>query len=194
MRKFFQKRTTCRQCSAKLSGENLRLGFCDGCAEREVKKLQKRIRNASIGSVAILAVLLLLRHYACTASYIGEYGELIVPIWAFALRLKPESFYGIMYPSSISGFLIPILIVFAPFSSLVQIDYKTHRHSAEQQLSGGDPLVYRYAIQSNQQRTDDVGLFIFSVCLAVVSGPFFFVYRLYKWRQLSGYLKKKQES
>ena len=70
-----------------------------------------------------------------------------------------------------------------------EFGYKTYRHDAERQLSGGDPLVYSQVIRSNNQRMDDVGIFIIQTLIALVSGPFFLIYRLYQWRRLSGYLK-----
>lgn len=186
---ILRRRTRCRRCQAPLEGENLRIGCCDGCVAAEERELKKRIQKSLVGGVVLVVLLLAARHYACSAWYMGEYGEVIVPVWTFVLRFKPERFEAIMHPSALYGGLMLLYAFCLPFSSFVKLEYQTHRHEAEKQLSGGDPLVYHQVVQFNNQRTDDVGMFIISFLIALVSGPFSFVYKLYQWRQMSGYLK-----
>lgn len=55
----------------------------------------------------------------------------------------------------------------------MKFEYRTHRHEAKKQLSGGDPLVYHQAVRFNNQRMDDVGMFIIQTLIALAFGPFF---------------------
>lgn len=188
---ILRKRTRCRRCQAPLEGETLRIGFCDGCVEAETRKLKKRMQKSLAIGAALVIFLLAARQYACSVWYTGEYGEAVIPVWCFALRLKQEWFETIMYPSALGGGLMLLYVFCLPFSSYVEFGYKTYRHDAEKQLSTGDPRVYGQVMHSSGQRMDDVGIFIAATLLALVSGPFFFVYRLYQWRELSGYLRRR---
>lgn len=187
---IFKRSTRCKRCQEPLEGENLKIGFCGRCAEAEFKKLKKRILK-SLAKGAVLVILALAAwRYACSGWYTGEYGEVVIPLWAWVIKLKPEKLESILHPSLLRGGLVLLYVFCLPFSSYVDFGYKTYRHDAEQRLSGGDPLVYRQVLQSNSQRMDDVGIFIIQTLIALVSGPFFLIYRLYQWRQLSGYLKR----
>jgi len=186
---IFKSSPRCRMCQEPLEGENLRIGLCDRCAEAEFKELKKRILKSLAGGAALVILVLAARRYACSSWYTGEYGEVVIPLWAWAIKLGPEKFESIMYPSLLYGGFVLLYAFCLPFSSYVEFGYKTYRHEAEQRLSGGDPLVYSQVIRSNNQRMDDVGIFIIQTLIALVSGPFFLIYRLYQWRRLSGYLK-----
>lgn len=188
---FFKRRTRCRRCQEALEGENLKIGCCDRCVEAEFRELKKRIPKSLAGGVVLLILVLAARHYACSSWYTGEYGEVVIPLWAWVLKLKPEKFESLMYPSLLRGSFVLLYVFCLPFSSYVEFGYKTYRHEAEQRLSGGDPLVYRQVISSSGQRMDDVGIFIIQTLVALVSGPFFLIYRLHQWRQMSKYLKSR---
>lgn len=95
---------------------------------------------------------------------------------------------GLSVPARI---LIAAFCFCAPFSSFVKIEFKTFRDQAERNLYKTDAISGSMAASSNQQRTDEAGIFIMSVMISAVSGPYFFVYRLYKLCQLINYNKKQ---
>lgn len=101
-----------------MEGENLKIGCCDRCVEAETKERKKQLQKSLIGGTAMVILLLAARHYACSNWYKGDYGEVIVPLWAFVLRFKPERFEAIMYPSALYGGLM-LLYAFAFHSVLL---------------------------------------------------------------------------
>ena len=166
--KIFKRSTRCKRCQEPLEGENLKFGFCDRCVEAEFKKLKKQVWKSLAGGAALVILVLAARHYACSNWYAGEYGEVMIPLWAWVIRLKPEKFKLLLHPSLLRGGFLLLYVFCLPFSSYVEFGYKTYRHDAERQLSGGDPLVYSQVIRSNNQRMDDVGIFIIQTLIALV--------------------------
>lgn len=184
----------CVSCYKPLPEEGRTIGLCGECATREIAKLKKRMKVSLAVSVVLLLIVFAVRFYVCTHYFIGDYGEVIVPAFFGTMMFNVKSFQRIFYPTFLSGTLFLAFCFFAPFSSFVNIEYNTYRHKAEQQLYKTDPFGGMTVASANKQRTDDAGLFIVSVMLSVISGPYFFVRRVYKLRQLSNYVRRLSES
>lgn len=106
------------------------------------------------------------------------------------LALNANSFNRIMNCSILMKVWIVVFCFSLPFSSFVKIEYKTYRHKAEQELYQVGTYVGNMSASSNHQRMDDAGLFIVSLLVSAVSGPFFLIYRLYKMVQIGRYIKR----
>ena len=187
-----QKDARCKRCQIELVGESIKAGFCDACVLKEISELKKRIIQSSIIGIALMLIAVGIRNYCCSVGYVGRHEEIIIPILGLNLMFKESSFRKLFYPSTIRAMVILLICFLAPFGSWVQIEYNTYRHKAEQDLYKVDPFAGRMAVDSNNQRNDDVGLFIFSVIFSALSGPYFFVYRLFKLKQLENYLSKNK--
>lgn len=187
-----QKSARCKRCQTELAGENIKVGFCDECAPKEIEKLKKRIIRSLIIGIALILLAVGIRIYCCSVSYVGKYEEIIVPVLGINLMFKESSFRNLFYPSTVRAIVILAICFFAPFGSWVQIEYNTYRHKAEQDLYKVDPFAGRMVAGSNNQRNDEVGIFIFSVIVSALSGPYFFVYRLFKLKQLKNHLSKNK--
>lgn len=105
---------------------------------------------------------------------------MVVPLFFYNVLMNDQFFFDMFYPSRTGGILFLTICFFAPFSSFIRIDYPTFRHQAELDMLKMEPFTAKYAASANHQRQDDVGIFLVSCILSAVSGPFLFVYRIYR--------------
>ena len=106
------------------------------------------------------------------------------------MAISDRAFENIFYPSELGRTIFLLLCFFLPSSSFITLQYNTYRHQAETNIFKSG-LVFRDVGTSVNQRMDDIGLFVISVLLSVISGPFFFVYRFVRMRKLKMYFGKK---
>lgn len=182
--------TKCGSCYKPLSDESKSIGLCRECAVKEIAKLKKRMVRSLAVSVLFVVLIFVIQGYVHATYYMGDHGEVLVPTLFGTMMFNLKSFNRVFYPSMASGILFVAFCFFAPFSSFVNIEYTTYRHKAEQQLYKTDPFGGMAAAGANKQRTDDAGLFIASLLVSVISGPFFFARRLYNLKRLSDYVKE----
>lgn len=185
-----RKYTKCGSCYKPLSDESKSIGLCRECAVKEIAKLKKRMVRSLAVSVLLVILIFVIQGYVHAAYYMGDHGEVLVPAFFGTMMFNLKSFNRVFYPTMASGILFVAFCFFAPFTSFVNIEYTTYRHKAEQQLYKTDPFGGMAAAGANKQRTDDAGLFIASLLVSVISGPFFFVQRVYKLWKLSNYVGK----
>lgn len=194
LEKLFKKPDKCKCCQKPLSGENLRIGYCDECADREIDKLKKRVLISGIAGVVLVVLVFAAIYYARTNYYISEEygykGDVFVPVIFGKLAFNLKSFNRITNLSTSGRILLGLFCFCVPFSSYVQLEYKTYRHKAESNLYKMDAFTANLAAGSNSQRMDDAGFFIMSLVVSAVSGPYFLVYRVYQLLKLTNYKKK----
>ncbi len=80
---ILRRRTRCRRCQAPLEGETLRIGFCDGCVEAEMRELKKRMQKSLAIGTALVIFLLAARQYACSCM---SSVSLSAPMWSLDIR------------------------------------------------------------------------------------------------------------
>ena len=184
----------CRKCYAPIAGENISIGVCGRCAEKELQEIPKRIRKSLIGGVIMVAVVLLIGMYVRANAFespLPEYQDaVLIPILGGNMAISDRAFENIFYPSELGRTIFLLLCFFLPSSSFITLQYNTYRHQAETNIFKSG-LVFRDVGTSVNQRMDDIGLFVISVLLSVISGPFFFVYRFVQMRKLKMYFGKK---
>lgn len=183
----------CKKCDESLEGEFQKLKYCQKCLPNELKKLRKRVIISSIAGIFIAAFVIWGYNYSLNHHFVstetGYKGDIFVPTFWGYLAFNAKTFTKIMnYSLGMKLFLVGFCFCI-PFSSFVKLEYKTHRHTAEQQLYKIGSLEGSLAASSNNQRMDDAGMFIMSLLISAVSGPFFFVYRFYKLFQFSRFTK-----
>lgn len=140
-----QKSGRCKRCQEELVGENVKLGFCDSCAPKEAAKLKKRLIRSALAGIALILIVTGIRSYCCSVYYMGQHGEVLVPVLGMTLMFKESSFHNLFYPSTVRAAVIMAICFLAPFGSWVQIEYNTYRHKAEQDLYKVDPFTGRMA-------------------------------------------------
>ena len=184
----------CKNCNEILSENDQKLGFCQKCLPESYQKLKRRILLSAVSGILLAAALVGIYFYVRETAYVsdvyGYEGDIFVPVFWGHLAFNARAFHRIMnYPAGINA-LILLFFFCIPFSSYVKIEYKTHRHSAEQELYQIGGFSGRMAAETNQQRMDDVGLFIASVLISSISGPFFLLYRFFRLKQFSDHLSQ----
>jgi len=190
---MLKKREECRTCLKTLDGDNTKIGYCNECAAKEVQKLKKRIKTSFCVSILLMVLVTLLCHYVRSAAFVsdteGYVGDMFIPVFSLNLAMNARTFQNLFYPSRTAWFIFLAVCFFAPFSSFVQVDYNTYRRKAETNLFTRG-VFNDVATGMGSTRSDDAGLFIVSVLISALSGPYFFVYRLYKLKTLSAYLRE----
>lgn len=188
-----KREVKCKSCYKPLEGDNVRIGLCDTCAANQIPKLKKRIKTSFFVSFVLLALVFLVRQYVRSAAYVsdteGYVGDIFIPIFSGNLAMNARMFQSLFYPSRTAWLIFLAICFFAPFSSFVQVDYNTYRRKAETNLFTSG-VFNDVATGMSSTRSDDAGLFIVSVIVSALSGPFFFVYRFYKLKTLSDHLKQ----
>ena len=182
----------CKSCYTPLQGANIRIGICDKCAEKELAQIKKRlVISFALGFGLIAAVILFGNYVQSNVAYIKDDGLEIamIPLFVWDVRLNAMSVRQMLNPSAIGKFLLFAVCFFFPFTSYIKIELKTYRHQAEASLwkRGATRDIVN---ATNTTRSEDAGLFIAEVILSAISGPYFFVRRLYRFWQLSKYLKQ----
>ena len=186
-----ERKKLCRDCYKELTERGARLGVCRNCAGKEVKKLRKRLIVSFLVGDALVGSVLAFRNHICSVYYFQKPGgDVVVPLFFGNVLVNDQFFFDMFYPSRTGGILFLAICFFAPFSSFIRIDYPTFRHQAELDMLKMEPFTAKYAASSNHQRQDDVGIFLVSCILSAVSGPFLFVYRIYRLVRLSAALKR----
>lgn len=195
LKKLFQKSARCKICRNSLTPENLHTGFCDKCGVKEMEKLRKRMLVSSIVGVILVGAVAAAFLYARATYFIldqyGYKGDIFIPTSFGHFTFNARIFSKIMNLSVPARILTAAFCFCVPFSSFVKIEFKTYRDQAERNLYKADAIAGNMAASCNQQRTDEVGIFIMSAMISAVSGPYFFLYRLYKLCQLSKYNRKQ---
>jgi len=187
----------CPRCYDSMSIDNAKIGVCDKCAEKELQAIPKRIKKSFVISILLVAAVLLLCQYCRTNAFMAadpkEQDNIFLPILFGTVKFRKAAFLSMIYPSKIGGTVFLLICFFAPFSSFIQIQYNTYRHTAEAKLFSGG-LIFRDLTGTNATKMDDAGIFIVNVLLSLLSGPFMFVYRFWRWRQLKQYMANKEIS
>lgn len=184
----------CRKCYAPIVGENISIGVCRRCAEKELQAIPKRIRKSLVGGVIMVAVVLLIGMYVRANAFESPFPEyqdaVLIPVLGGNMAISDRAFENIFYPTEPGRTIFLLLCFFLPSSSFITLQYNTYRHQAETNIFKSG-LVFRDVGTSVNQRMDDIGLFVISVLLSVISGPFFFIYRFVRLRKLKMYFGKK---
>ncbi len=184
--------TRCKRCYDILTDDNKHLGLCDSCMEKEIVRLKRRIITSFVVSAVLITLVLLIHSYVNSVYYYEDTTQtnVVIPLFQGSMMLRAVPFHEIFQPSPAGGFLFLVICFFLPFSAFVQFEYKTQRYKAEQKVyEMQDPLVVRMVASSQGHRMDDVGLFIAAAVLSVFSGPYYFLYRFYRLRQLKDYIR-----
>ena len=163
-----ERKKICRDCYKELTERGARLGVCRNCAGKEVKKLRKRLIVSFLVGAALVGSVLAFRNHICSVYYFQKPGgDVVIPLFFGNVLMNDQFFFDMFYPSRTGGILFLAICFFAPFSSFIRIDYPTFRHQAELDM-----------------------IFLVSCILSAVSGPFLFVYRIYRLVRLSAALKR----
>lgn len=193
VRKLFKKPERCKTCYDFLSAENTDLGFCKECAAKEIPKLKKRILISSIIGV-ILVILAFSAIYYARSNFIisdrrGSEGDVFIPTFLGYLGLNIRAFNAMTNLSVAKRIFLGLVCFLAPFGSYIQLEIHSFRRKTETELYSSEPISGNIAAKAGVEKIDDISLFIVSLILSALSGPFFFLYRPYKLVQLSNYLK-----
>lgn len=189
-----EKEILCKKCYTPLTGKFRTLGVCERCLPSELDKIRKRLVISAAAGLFLALLLAGVYVYALKTHYVsdmrGYEGDIFVPVFSFHLAFNPRTFERMMnYSVGLKAFW-EFFVFCIPFSSFVKLEIKTKRHEMEQKLYEIGDLGAKLAASSNNQRMDDAGMFLMSLMVSAVSGPFFLVYRLYKLAQFSSYVKK----
>ncbi|MBQ6835204.1 MAG: hypothetical protein IJO55_12430 [Lachnospiraceae bacterium] len=182
-----QETINCPRCYDSMGIDSAKIGVCDKCAEKELKAIPKRIVKSFVISILLVTAVLLLCQYCRTHAYVSadpkEQDNIFLPYLFGTMRFRKAAFMNMIYPTKLGGAIFLLICFFAPFSSFIQIPYNTYRHTAEAKLFSGG-LIFRDLTGTNATKMDDAGIFIVNVLLSLLSGPFMFVYRFWRWRKL----------
>ena len=181
----------CKSCYSPLTEETSPIGICDKCAEKELALLKKRLAYSFAASVALIALVILSSNYMrANVQYTTKDGwdTAVIPFLVWDVNLNANSVRQMLNPSQLSQIITYAICFFFPFTSYVKIELKTYRHQAEVNLwkRGATRDIVN---ATNTTRTEDAGLFIAEVILSAISGPYLFVRRIYRFLQLSKYVK-----
>ena len=188
-KRLFKKSEKCKTCYSRLSAENIRYGFCPECAKKEVQKLKRRMIVSSIVGTALIVIVFIAIRQARTTAFVPESnrydGSMFIPTFFGHLAFNARVFDSITNLSLQNSILLGIFCFIIPFGSYVRLEFNSYREKAEIDLYRLEPLSGGQSAGSTGPRLDGVGLFVITIILSILSGPFFFVYRLFKLRQLS---------
>lgn len=193
MKKHVKSSDRCKICLSLLSAQNIPIGLCTECAAKEIKKLKNRIWLSTIFGAIFAIIFLTAVRYARTTYFVsdmaGYEGDVFLPFFYGHFAFNARAFDKILNLSIPAQLLIAAICFFIPFSSYVSFGANTYRHKAELDIYKLEPISGNYISGFGSHRMEDVGLFMVSILLSIVSGPFFYIYKLYKLRQLSHYVK-----
>lgn len=194
--RILQDTINCPRCYNSMSADYAKIGVCDKCAEKELQAIPKRIVKSFVISILLVTAVLLLCQYCRTNAYISqdpkEQDNIFLPFLFGTMRFRKAAFMNMIYPTKVGGTIFLLICFFAPFSSYIQIQYNTYRHNAEKNLfSTGH--IFHDLTGTNGIKMDDAGIFIVSVLLSLLSGPFMFFYRFWRWRKLKRYFLNKSQ-
>ena len=186
-----KKARRCRACQLVLADKNKPIGVCDNCAETEVRKIKRRMVISSIVGIVFIILVFSAIHYARENAYIDvKNGAAYVPVSnMLKLAFNLPFFEGVTNLSLPKIFVTALICFFMPFGSFVKIDFFSPRHEAEKNIQIFDAQAAKSMSTQSYGKLDDVGMFLFSFFLLFISGPFFFIYRIYKIWQISGHIK-----
>ena len=183
-----KKSDRCKTCRRRLSGELAHIGFCEECIVKEIVNIKKRLRISAMIGAVVTATVFAAIYYAKSNAFEFE-GDMFIAVPFGHLIYNTRSFNSMTSLSVSAHILLALACFLAPFGSRVRLDFDTQRSKAEVDIYKSDPISGRMAAGSSAHRTDVAGMFIFEIMVSAVSGPFFFVYRIYKLRQLTNYSK-----
>ena len=187
---LFAKYEHCKTCFKQLYSENKRIGLCDNCAEKEKLKLKKRMIISSIFGIILVVIIALIPYYIYKANAVE--GEATAYTYYGLFAYERNAIRAAFNNLSPSGFIKLGLIVFLlPFASYVSIDLTSSRHQATLDLHSTNQYYHygRGGAGGSSQGMEKAVSVLISIIISAVSGPFFFVYRLFKYRQISDHLK-----
>lgn len=178
----------CRSCYIQLPESNQAIGVCDTCAEKECRELKKRMKKSCVLGILLLLFQICLRSYV-RRHYVDVDG-LTVAIQTLMgpVRLSSRAFYEMFFPSQYGEILFLAFCFFLPFSQLTYISLSPVKDRAIRKLQSQDALVAHRINRTSAYNYDDLGIFVLAVLLAVVAGPFWFVYRVLRIRRLERHL------
>ncbi|WP_250228621.1 hypothetical protein [Anaeropeptidivorans aminofermentans] len=193
VKSFFKKQERCKACYDFLSAETMYLGFCKKCAPKEISKLKKRIIISAVLGLFLTILAFYGIHYARLNYLISERSRdtVIIPTFFGYWSMNIRAFTAMTTLSVQKTILLALGCFLAPFGAYVRLEINTHRPQAEAGLYDLDLAAGNAAVRVGPQRIDDISLFIVSLILSALSGPFFFFYRPYKLRQLLSYMKSQ---
>ncbi len=191
--KIFKKSDKCKICYKPLSPENINIGFCKECVPKEITKLKKRIKISTIIGVILIIIVFVAIYYAKSTAFVsnvnGYKGDIFIPIFFGYVALNERAFNTITNLSLSMHILLATVCFLVPFASYINLGINTYRHEAETNLYDLEPITGSVLAGYGNHKVDEIGFFVISIILSIVSGPFFFIYKLYKLRQLSNYIK-----
>ena len=190
---LFREPDRCKTCRSRLADENKQIGFCRECAEKEVLKIKKRMTVSTAAGVVLVITVFLMLNYAHAMAFIPDdsryAGSVFIPTFFGYLTFNMRAFEAMTRLSPFRNIFLGLICFFLPFASYVKLDFNSIRDKAEMDLYRLEPLSGGQSASAGGPRLDGVGMFVISVLLSIVSGPFFFAYKMFKFRQLSDYLK-----
>ncbi len=183
----------CRTCYVQLPAENEAIGVCNSCAEKEIIKLKKRIQISWIISILLVVSQIWLRMYV-RANYVQVDDSVVqIPTLIGPMLMNSTAFHGMFFPSMVGEVLFFVLCFFLPFSQLTFLSFSTTKDQAVRKVFKLDPLT-TYHAKNAQYNMDDAGMFVVALLLAVVAGPYWFVYRMRRVKKLEEHMDRKMEA
>jgi len=173
----------CKLCYLKIPVENYHIGVCRDCAEKEAENIRKRIMISGVIGIILIVMMFFISNYAASNAYenIEQWDKRIYIHIAGGLYIPfhETTYAAIAFPSIYRQVITILVCFFAPFSSFVEFPSK--------RLAPGGVTYFYFGVALKRGAGDIIDTII-SLMLMLVSGPFFFVYRLYKLRQINKYI------
>lgn len=193
-KKLFKKTEKCKVCQADISQTYERVDLCVNCAKKEIHTLAHRIKRSCIFGLIFVMVVFLSIFYARTTYFVSDlskYKEAVfVPLFSdFYFTFNQKTFYSMLNMSTNKQVLLYALCFLIPFGKYFNLRNNTFRFAQEAKASQLDNRTSSIIVGSSHLLLEDIGLFIVSVLISALSGPFFFVYRPYKMWRLSTYVQ-----
>ena len=180
-------------CRKFLKENEKMIGLCKSCAELRVAKYKKIFRFRSIIGGAIIGFLLLFlplmnQIFALNDLVVISLGNLALPIniWSFE-RIASIGFIGIIY--------LIILCYLLAFARKVKLEtifsyFQQKLDNRGQDIGGPAQVLTGARFGASPDAYGRVGVTVIELFVSLISGPFFFVHGIYKYRQLSAYISE----
>jgi len=203
---MFRKKTSerCAYCRKFLSPEQMSTGICLDCAQKAVAGIKQSIKIRVVIGMFLMAVLFVLIHYLRVNSF--EYGTpplsvMRSPAFGGYLTYNVRTFNGLINTSLFRQILLGILFFLIPFAKRVRFGVGNYyalatnfNDTKERDKSHASDHPYVIAARSARGGADRAGLLFCELFLSAISGPVFFVHRIYTLVKLSSYLNAAPNS
>jgi len=192
---MFRKKTSerCEYCRKFLSKNQISTGICPDCAEKVISGIWQSIKIRTVIGILFVTAVFILIHYMRINSF--EYGTaplnvMRVPVFWGYLTYNVRTFNWIVNSSPVEQIHLALLCFLIPFAKRVRFGVGAFYTFSTKHMEKTHASDHPYFISATTARggADRAGLLICELFLSAVSGPFFFIHRIYMINRLSAYV------